>query len=81
MQASLPSGSASTQNAGAAASLSSRAARGQRGLKRGPAPASCGTETSMWMRLRCGRGASICWNHTAGPWPAGSTMACGDSSA
>jgi hypothetical protein len=24
--------------------------------------AAGGTQTSMWIRLRCGRGASICWN-------------------
>ena len=30
---------------------------------------SCGTDTSTWMRLRCGRAASIRWNQTAGPWP------------
>ena len=34
---------------------------------------SWGTVTSMWMRLRCGLGASICWNQNAGPMRAGST--------
>ena len=64
MQASLPSGSASTQNAGPRASERSvPPAASAAAIRR--AATSCGTVTSTWMRLRCGRGASICWNPSA----------------
>ena len=68
MQASLPSGSANTQNAGAASSDNRRPPAAIAASILAPA-ASCGTSTSMWIRLRCGRGASICWNQISGPRP------------
>ena len=74
MQASLPSGSASTQNAGASASDRTSPPAASAAAMRSCA-SSCGTDTSMWIRLRCGRGASICWNQTAGPCPRGSVRA------
>ena len=50
------------------------AAGGQRSLD-APVASSCGTDTSRWIRLRCARGASICWNQIAGPCRTGSTSA------
>ena len=35
---------------------------------------SWGTCRSKWMRLRCGRDSSICWNQTFGSSPAGSMI-------
>ena len=54
MHASLPSGSASTQNAGAARSESSVPPAASAASTRAPA-SSAGTSTSMCMRLRCGQ--------------------------
>jgi hypothetical protein len=71
-QASLPSASASTQNAGASASERRTPTAASAAAIRALA-SSCGTEMSRWIRLRWGRGASICWNQIAGPWPCGST--------
>ena len=54
----------------------SRGARRRRGRRRsGARPCRAGTTTSMWNRLRCGRGSSICWNQNGGPMRAGSRIA------
>ena len=52
------------------------AGRPRRGRRApGRSASSSATVMSKCTRLRCGRGASICWNQMAGPCPAGSTMA------
>src|SRR3974377_2032973 len=56
-----PSASASTQNAGAAASLIKVPPAASAAWMRGSA-SSCGTDTSKWLRLRCGRGGPIPWD-------------------
>ena len=67
MQASLPSASASTQNDAGVLVGQQAATGGEGGGHAVRRPRRAATVTSMWMRLRCGRGASICWNQTAGP--------------
>ena len=78
-QISLPSASARIQKARASSSDTSFPPAASAAAMRESA-SSCGPVMSKWMRVRCGRGSSICWNHTAGPLRCGSTRAsCGPS--
>ncbi len=70
--ASLPSASASVHHAGACSSLTSRPPAASATAARASAW-SCGTEMSMWIRFRCGRGASIASNQNDGPLRCGSS--------
>lgn len=65
MQASLPSGSARTQNARAASSEMSVPPAASAAATRDWAT-SCGTVTSMWIRLRCGPGRPSAETRTPG---------------
>ncbi len=60
-QASLPYASASSHHGGAYFSVTRWLPAAIAAATRASAW-SCGTEMSTWMRLRCGRGASNCWN-------------------
>ena len=58
---------------GRAASLTSTPPAASAACDAALAPRRARRSMSKWMRLRCGRGASICWNQSVGSWPAGST--------
>jgi hypothetical protein len=70
MQASLPSASASTQKAGASAAYRMVAPAASAAWIRADA-SSWGTEISMWMRLRCGRGRPSAGARSSGTGRAG----------